>query len=74
MAALALGESMGLHRAASWLALGWAALVVTPSLLASTLPVLLEPVSMPMWAGATAAVAIVLVVRRHTYTDLGSTR
>jgi hypothetical protein len=72
--ALALGEAIGLHRAASGIALGWAGLVVAPSLLTAELPVLLEPVSLPGWAGLTAIVAIVLVVRRHAFTALDSAR
>lgn len=72
--ALALGELVGLPRAAGGLALTWAAVVVTPSLITEELPVLLEPVSLPAWAGLTAVVAVVLVIRRDAYTELPSSR
>ena len=72
--ALALGEVVGLHRAASGLALAWAVVVVGPSLLLAWPPVLLAPASLPGWAAATAVAAVVLVVRRHAYTGLASGR
>jgi len=72
--ALALGEVVGLHRAASGLALGWAAVVVGPSLVTARPPVLLAAASLPGWAAATAAVAVVVVVRRRAYTELESLR
>jgi anti-sigma factor RsiW len=72
--ALALGELVGLHRAASWLALVWTGLVVAPSLVAAELPVVLEPVSLPVWAGLTVVITIVLAVRRRAYTALRSGR
>jgi hypothetical protein len=72
--ALALGELVGLHRAATGLALGWAVAVVTPSLVAARPPVLLAAASLPAWAAATVAVAAVVVARRGAYTALGSGR
>jgi hypothetical protein len=72
--ALALGEVVGLHRAATGLALGWAAVVAGPSLLAARPPVLLAAASLPGWAAVTAAVAVVVVVRRRAYTGLASGR
>lgn len=72
--ALALGEVIGLHRAASGLVLVWVAAVVAPSLFTTRLPVVLEPVSLPGWAGVTAVFAIVLVLRRNAYTELPSGR
>jgi hypothetical protein len=72
--ALALGEVVGLHRAATGLALGWAAVVVAPSLATARPPVLLAAASLPGWAAATVVVAIVLVVRRGAYTGLASGR
>lgn len=72
--ALALGEVVGLHRAASGLALGWAAAVVAPSLVTTRAPVLLAEASLPGWAALTAVVAVVLVVRRRAYTGLKSLR
>jgi hypothetical protein len=72
--ALALGELVGLHRAASGLALAWAAVVAAPSLLTAQPPLLLEPASLPVWAGLTAVVAVVMVLRRDAYTGLASGR
>jgi hypothetical protein len=72
--ALALGDVVGLHRAATGLALGWAAIVVGPSLIMARPPALLTAVSLPGWAAATAAVAIVVVLRRHGYRGLTSLR
>jgi hypothetical protein len=72
--ALALGEVVGLHRAATGLALGWAAVAVAPSLATARPPVLLAAATLPGWAAATVVVAIVLVVRRGAYTGLASGR
>jgi hypothetical protein len=73
--ALALGELVGLHRAAMGLALAWVAVVVGPSLLLERLPVLLAAPSLPAWAAVTALVTVVLVVlRRRAYTGLASIR
>jgi Putative zinc-finger len=72
--ALALGESIGLHRAATGLALGWAVVVVGPSLASAQAPVLLSAASVPGWALVTVVVAVVLVVRRRAYNSLTSTR
>jgi hypothetical protein len=72
--ALALGEVVGLHRAASGLALAWTAVVVAPSLVTARTPVLLEPASLPAWAALTALVAVVAVLRRDAYTGLPSGR
>lgn len=72
--ALALGEVVGLHRAASGLALAWTVAVVGPSLAVARPPVLLAPASLPGWAAVTAAVAVLLVARRRTYTELPSGR
>jgi hypothetical protein len=72
--ALALGEAIGLHRAASGLALGWAVVVVGPSLVMAQPPALLAAASRPGWAVVTAVIAVVLVIRRRAYTALASTR
>jgi hypothetical protein len=72
--ALALGELVGLPRAAAGLALLWVALVVGPSLVTTELPVLLNRASLPGWAGLTAVVMVVLVIRRDAYTGLPSSR
>jgi hypothetical protein len=72
--ALALGELVGLHRAATGLALAWAAAVVAPSLIAERSPALLAATSLPGWAVVTGVVVVVLVLRRHAYTGLASGR
>jgi hypothetical protein len=70
VSALALGEVIGVPRAAAGLALLWSAAVVAPSLATARLPVVLEPVSLPGWAALTAVVAVVLVLRRRSYTGM----
>jgi hypothetical protein len=72
--ALALGEVIGLNRAAIGLAIGWVTAVVGPSILTATSPELLEPRALPAWAALTGLIAIVLVLRRNAYTGLGSGR
>jgi hypothetical protein len=72
--ALALGELVGLYRASIGLALGWAAVVVAPSLVTAQPPALLAATSLPGWAAATVVVAMVLVLRRGAYTGLASGR
>jgi len=70
--ALALGEVVGLSRAAIGLAAAWVIGVVGPSMLTATSPVLLAPGALPAWAALTAVVAIVLALRRDAYTGLRS--
>ncbi len=70
--ALALGEVIGLRLAAAALALAWTAGVITPSVLAARTSVLLEPASLPYWAGLIAVMAVALVLRRNAYTGLRS--
>ncbi len=70
--ALALGELIGLRVAAGALALAWTAGVITPSILAARTPLLLEPASLPYWAGLIAVIAVALVLRRDAYTGLRS--
>jgi hypothetical protein len=72
--ALALGEVVGLHRAAIGLALAWVTVVAGPSLVTARPPLLLAAASLPGWAVATVVVAIVVVVRRGAYTGLASGR
>jgi hypothetical protein len=66
--ALALGELIGLHWAAGGLALAWTAGVITPSVLAARTPLLLEPASLPYWAGLIVVLAVALAARRDAYT------
>jgi len=73
-AALALGEVIGLSRAAAGLAAAWLIGVVAPSLLTETSPALLDPRVLPAWAVLTVVVAIVLALRRNAYTRLRSAR
>jgi hypothetical protein len=70
--ALALGELIGLRRAAAALALMWTAGVITPSVLDARTPMLLEPASVPYWAGLIAVITIALFLRRDAYTGLRS--
>ena len=70
--ALALGELIGLRWAAGVLALAWTAGVITPSVLSARIPLLLEPVSLPYWAGLVAVITVALVARRDAYTRLRS--
>jgi hypothetical protein len=72
--ALALGELIGLRWATGALALGWTAGVITPSVLAARTPLLLEPASLPYWAGLTVLIAVALLLRRDAYTGLRSDR
>jgi hypothetical protein len=74
--ALALGEVVGLFRAATGLALGWVTVVVGPSLIvAPVAQPLLATASLPVWAVVTAvAVVVLVVVRRRAYTGLSSGR
>jgi hypothetical protein len=72
--ALALGGLVGLHRAATGLGLAWIAVVAGPSLVMARTPVLLDPAAVAVWAPATVAVAVVLVVRRGAYTAVSSGR
>jgi hypothetical protein len=72
--ALALGEVVGLHRAASGLALGWAVAVAGPSLVMERPPALLASSGLPGWVVVTAVLAVVLVIRRRAYTVLASGR
>ena len=70
--ALALGELIGLRWAAAALALMWTAGVITPSVLTARTSMLLEPASIPYWAGLVAVIAVALVLRRDAYTGLRS--
>jgi hypothetical protein len=70
--ALALGEVIGVARAAGGLALLWTAAVIAPSLATARLPFVLEPASLPGWAAVTVAVGAVLVLRRRAFTRLPS--
>jgi hypothetical protein len=72
--ALALGELIGLHRAATGLAAAWAVLAVGPSLALGRPSVLLGAAGLPAWAVLFTVLVAVLLVRRHSYTALTSTR
>jgi hypothetical protein len=74
LAALALGEPVGLHRAATGLAVAWSVVVVGPSLVAGRSPALLDAASLPVWVAASVVAAVLLVARRRAYTGLASTR
>lgn len=70
--ALALGQVIGLHRAAGVLTLAWAAGVVVPSVLTAHSPLVLDPSSLPYWAGLAAACVAALALRRRAYTGMRS--
>jgi hypothetical protein len=70
VSAIALGEVVGVSRAAAGLALLWSAAVVAPSIVTARLPIVLEPASLPGWVALTAVVAAVLVVRRNAFNRL----
>jgi hypothetical protein len=72
--ALTLGEVVGLHRAATGLAMSWVAVAVGPSLVMGRPSVLLAAAGVPAWAAVTAAVTAVLLARRRAYTALASMR
>jgi hypothetical protein len=72
--ALALGEVVGLHRAAGGLVLVWVLAVIGPSVITARSPALLAPASLPGWAALTAAITAVLLLRRGAYTMLHSGR
>ena len=70
--ALALGDVIGLHRAATGLAAAWSLAVVAPSVVTARPTVLLSPDALPGWAAATVVVAAALALRRRGYTTLRS--
>jgi hypothetical protein len=72
--ALALGELIGLRWAAGTLVVAWTAGVITPSVVAERTPLLLEPVTLPYWAGVVAMISVALLLRRDAYTGLRSER
>jgi hypothetical protein len=72
--ALTLGELIGLRWAAGALGLAWTAGVIAPSVLTARISLLLEPASLPYWAGLAAITAIALMLRRDMYTGLRSDR
>jgi hypothetical protein len=69
---LALGGFIGVRRAAIALVCAWAALVVGPSLVTATTPVVLEPAALWGWAAGTLVCAVVLRLRAGVYTLLSS--
>jgi hypothetical protein len=71
---LALGELIGVHRAAGVLALVWTAAVIGPTVLTSRPTFFLAPDSLPYWAGLIAVAAIPLLLRRNAYTGMRSQR
>ena len=48
--------------------------MITPSLLTARGPWVLEPASLPYWAGLIGVIAIALALRRDAYRDLRSDR
>lgn len=68
---LALGGAIGVGRAAWALGGAWALFVVAPGALASDLPLVLQPVSLPVWALVVVSCGAVVAFRSDVYTRLG---
>jgi hypothetical protein len=71
---LALGARIGIGRAAAVLTTGWVAAVVTPSLLWSRTPVVLDPAGTPVWAVCAVLAAGAVVWWRDTFRRAGGLR
>jgi hypothetical protein len=71
-ATLALGGRIGVGRAAAWLASGWVAAVVAPTLISQQTSFLLQPDSLPLWALATLALGMLVLIRADDYRRLTS--
>jgi hypothetical protein len=74
LAALALGSRLGVPRAAAGLGAAWAVFVVVPSLVTTSIPVVLRPASLLGWAAVGILAVAVLLLRADSYTHLGSQR
>jgi hypothetical protein len=68
---LAVGGAIGMNRAAIVLGAGWATLVVGPSLVMGQAPVVLQTVSLPVWALVIVLCGAVLALRADSYARLG---
>jgi hypothetical protein len=68
---LALGGAIGVSRAAWILGSAWAVFVVAPGVVAPGLPLVLQPVSLPVWALVVVGCGAVLAFRADAYTRLG---
>ncbi len=69
---LALGSFIGVRRAAIALVTVWAALVVGPSVVTATTPVVLGPAAVWGWAAGLVACVAVVRLRANVYTRLDS--
>lgn len=74
LGALALGQLVGLRRAAWGLVLFWSAAVVAPSVVTARTPALLEAASFPGWTVCAAVAAVVVLARGRTFGQLPSGR
>ena len=72
VATLALGGFVGVRRAAIGLVVGWAVLVVGPSLVTARPPAVLEPAAFGVWAAVLVAGTVVVRLRATVYTRLDS--
>ena len=57
---------------AAALAIVWTVGVITPSVLTARAPWVLEPTSLPYWAGLIGVIAVALALRRDAYKELRS--
>lgn len=71
-ATIALGAVIGVRRAAAGLAGAWVLAVLTPSLIAEDLPVLLRPDSLGVWVLVTVALTALALTRADGYRLLSS--
>lgn len=70
VATLALGAFTGVRRAAAGLIGTWTVLVIGPSLVTATPPVVLEPAALGIWAAVLVAGAVIVRLRADVYTRL----
>lgn len=68
---LTLGGWIGMRPAAGGLAGVWTVSVVGPGLIRDQLPVVLQPISLPVWGLVLIVCAVVLAMRADTYARLG---
>lgn len=73
-ATLLLGSLIGISRAAAVLGGGWVLGVATPALVANASPVLIQPVSVPVWAVAGVLISVLTLLRSGALRHLRSWR
>jgi hypothetical protein len=73
-ATLLLGSLIGVSRAAAVLGGGWVLGVAAPALVANASPVLIQPVSLPVWAAAGVLISVLTLLRSGALRHLSSWR